>query len=49
MGMYEEGVLEGSMPYSVILDGMPKSVVEFMAKEMFKGRDADSIMALRKI
>lgn len=43
MGMYEDGVLEGSMPYMVILEDMPRSVVDFMKKEMFKGIDADLI------
>ena len=72
MGMYEEGVLSGDMPYAVIL-GMndkskvrhwsirwfykligketsifyhsppPRSVVDFMKKEMFKGHDANTI------
>jgi len=49
-GMYEEGILDGSMPYLVILGGinlkeeiMPRSVVDFMKKEMFKGKDSDII------
>lgn len=72
MGMYEEGVLSGDMPYMIIL-GLcdksykrhwlirwffvligkgsyvfvntppPRSVVDFMKKEMFKGYNADQI------
>lgn len=62
MSMYEEGVLEGTMPYLTILGGyskkrnwwqfwkpkfihgpLPKSVVNFMKKDMFKGIDAHII------
>ena len=48
MGMWEDGVLEGSTPYFVLLGGednrvLPQFVVDFMKKEMFKGRDADII------
>lgn len=41
--MYEKGVLDGSMPYVTILEGMPRSVVEFLKKEMFQGADAEAI------
>lgn len=61
--MYEKGVLDGSMPYFVILGGyewfdrkrwwqfwkkqthkpIPRSVVDFMKKEMFKGHDSEII------
>jgi len=47
--MYEPGILEGTMPYWVILGGLspkeipPKSVVNILAKEMFKGADKDII------
>lgn len=64
--MYEDGVLEGSMPYFTILGGydkvthrkwwqfwkpkitfkhnpIPRSVVNQMKREMFKGIDADII------
>ncbi len=41
--MYEQGVLDGSMPYFVILEGMPRSVVDFLKKEMFQGTDAEVI------
>jgi len=47
--MYEEGILDGSMLYWVILGGYspkeipPRSVVDFMKKEMFKGIDSDLI------
>lgn len=66
MGMYEDGVLEGTMPYTTILGGfegttkrkwwqfwkpkisffhkpIPRYVVDFMKKEMFKGIDAEVI------
>lgn len=47
MGMYEEGVLDQTMPYYEILGGngeiLPRSVVDFMKKEMFKGIDAETI------
>jgi len=47
MGMYEEGVLDGSMPYYIILGGYdditPMSVVDFMKREMFKGIDSELI------
>jgi hypothetical protein len=66
MRMYEEGVLEGTMPYFTILGGydktvkrkwlqfwkprcthvhvpIPRTVVDFMKKEMFKGIDAEII------
>jgi hypothetical protein len=41
--MYEEGILEGTMPYSVILEEMPRAIVNQMKREMFKGIDADLI------
>ena len=44
IGMYEEGVLDDSMPYSVIFEGMPKPIVEYMAKNMFKGMDRQLIL-----
>lgn len=66
MRMYEEGVLDGTMPYFTILGGydkvmkrkwwqfwkkkytyvhspVPRAVVDFMKKEMFKGADAVTI------
>lgn len=66
MQMYEEGILDMTMPYFVILGGnskaiyrkwwqfwkpkisfknepIPREVVDFMKKEMFKGIDADLI------
>ena len=45
--LYEPGILSGETPYSVILgaygDKMPRSVVDFLKKEMFKGMDAELI------
>lgn len=70
MEMYEEGILDGSMPYFTLLGWydtwrrpkwfwrllswvgldyrlkhkpIPRSVVDFMKKEMFKGHDANTI------
>jgi hypothetical protein len=62
MEMYEEGILDGSTPYFVLLGGatkkrkwyqfwkekwinepIPRSVVDFMKKEMFKGHDVETI------
>lgn len=47
--LWEPGVLEGSVSYYTLLGGevkkevMPRSVVEFMKKELFKGTDAELI------
>lgn len=47
--LWEQGVLDGSVPYWTLLGGedlkevMPRSVVDFMKKEMFKGIDAELI------
>jgi hypothetical protein len=46
MEMWEEGVLSGDVPYATLLEDLPRSVVEFMAKEMFKGADRELIMRL---
>lgn len=35
--IYEEWVLDWSMPYSVIFEWMPENVIIFLKKEMFKG------------
>mgnify|MGYP006928485472 CR=1 FL=1 len=62
MEQYEQGILDGSTTYFVLLgwatkkrkwyqfwkdkfynDPIPRSVVDFMKKEMFKGHDADLI------
>ena len=65
MEMWEDGVLEGSVPYVTLLGGfagmrnkynpmrflrgwcyhqpIPRFVVDFMKKEMFKGEDAEII------
>ncbi len=44
MEMYEDGVLEGSNSYASLLEGMPESVAEYLAGEMFKGWDKKLIM-----
>lgn len=45
--LYEPGILDGSMPYFIILGGfehpVPPEVKDFMKKEMFKGHDAEII------
>lgn len=60
--LYEQGILDGSMPYFVLLGGfdkkrkwwqvwkpkyyhnpMPRHVVDFIKKEIFKGKDAEII------
>lgn len=41
--LWEQGILDGSVPYMVLVEDMPRSVVDFMKKEMFQGRDADVI------
>lgn len=45
--MWEQGVLEGTTPYLTLLGGedtiIPRTVVDFMKREMFKGEDADII------
>lgn len=48
MQLWEEGILEGTIPYFVLLCGidnnpLPRIVVDFMKKEMFKGIDAQQI------
>lgn len=48
-GMYEEGILDRSVPYWTLLGGerkteiMPKAVVEFLKKSLFGGLDKDII------
>lgn len=52
--LWEPGVLEGDTPYYVLLGGhegeelMPRVVVEFMKREMFKGVDSELIETLYK-
>jgi len=47
--LWESGILDGLVPYWTLLGGenpkeiMPRSVVDFMKKEMFKGIDANRI------
>lgn len=49
MQTWEDGIIDGSMPYWVILGGydpkeiLPRDVVDFMKKEMFKGIDKEII------
>ena len=52
MAMWEEGVLDGSVPYWTLLGGedkkelLPPYIVEFMSRQMFKGSDDDIIKAV---
>ncbi len=48
MEMWEEGIMDGTIPYIVLLEGLPDSVVEFMSREMFKGRDKELIYKLHE-
>ena len=47
--MWEEGIMDGSVPYFVLLGGetyqelMPRVVVDFLKGEIFKGQDAKMI------
>lgn len=46
--LYEPGILAGAVPYFTLLGGeegkpIPREVVDFMKKEMFKGEDAETI------
>mgnify|MGYP001617589116 CR=1 FL=1 len=47
--MYEPGILDGSMPYIVILEGMPRNVVNFIKGELFKGTHAEIIEKVYQI
>lgn len=48
--IYEPGISDGSVPYYTLLGGggrpLPAIVVEFLKKEMFKGKDRDLIETL---
>jgi hypothetical protein len=46
--LYEPGILEGSIPYRVILEDTPESVMMFMSNEMFKGMDRELIQSVWK-
>lgn len=48
IGMYEEGVLEGTMPYIEILEETSEEVMNFLAKNLFKGMDKELIYSLWK-
>ncbi len=42
--LYEKGILDGSMPYcSFINKDVPRPVIEFLKKEIFKGKDSEII------
>lgn len=44
--LYEKGILDGDVPYYVLLDGLPFSVAEFISKEMFKGTNKKLILRI---
>jgi len=44
--LYEPGVLSGDVPYATLIENAPRSVIDFMKKEMFKGNDANVIEAI---
>ena len=41
--MYEQGISSGDVPYSVLVDGMPRVLVNFLKREMFQGSDSGLI------
>lgn len=42
--LYEPGVMDCSMPYMAFIEpSMPRSVIDFLKREMFKGQDAHLI------
>lgn len=54
IAMYEEGILEGSISYWVLLGGEdyreipPLAVVNWMSKQLFKGIDKELILSVYK-
>ncbi len=46
--MYEDGVLEGTVPYAVLLDETPRPVAEYLSREMFKGSDKALILGVHE-
>lgn len=46
--MYEQGVLDGSVTYIVMLQGVSKEVMGFLSKTMFKGSDKKLIENIYK-
>ncbi len=47
--LYENGILDNSMSYSQLLEGMPDVVIDFLKKEMFQGIDAEQIETYLKL
>lgn len=46
--LWEQGILDGSVPYYTLLGGtderlIPRSIVDFLKREIFKGIDAETI------
>ena len=54
MGLWEDSILDGSIGYFTLLGGentkeiLPKSVVNFMKKEMFRGKNEEIIEKIYK-
>ena len=48
MDMWEQGVLDGTIPYIELIEESNKEVVNFMASTMFQGTDKDIIINLYK-
>lgn len=48
MEMWEEGILSCDVPYLNIIEGLPIGAVEFAAKELFKGKDKETILKVWK-
>jgi hypothetical protein len=46
VGLYEDGVLGGTTWYEEMVQELPRSVIEYMAKEMFQGIDKEIIYAV---
>jgi len=52
--MWESGILDGTVPYRTLLGGenpneiLPKEVIDFIKKEMFKGADKEIIERVYK-
>lgn len=47
VSMYEQGILDGSVPYCVLLENTPKEVIDFLSVTMFKGIDKKLIIEFK--
>ena len=46
--LYEPGVLDGSVPFYSLLQGMPAYIVDYLSNELFKGHSKDIILETYK-